>query len=33
VSHPLELSYNWRTPALFASIAAYICIGALARGG
>jgi hypothetical protein len=32
VAHPLELSYNWRTPALFASIAAVICIGALARG-
>jgi hypothetical protein len=30
--HPLELSYNWRTPALFASIAATICVGALARG-
>jgi hypothetical protein len=32
MAHPLELSYNWRTPALFASIAAVICIGALARG-
>ena len=30
--HPLELSYNWRTPALFASIAAVICVGALIRG-
>jgi hypothetical protein len=30
--HPLELSYNWRTPALFASVAAVICVGALARG-
>ena len=30
--HPLELSYNWRTPAIFASVAATICIGALARG-
>jgi hypothetical protein len=30
--HPLEQSYNWRTPATFASIAAVICIGALARG-
>src|SRR4029450_6547059 len=29
--HPLELSYNWRTPATFASIAAAICVGALAR--
>jgi hypothetical protein len=32
VPHPLELSYNWRTPALFASIAAVICVGALIRG-
>ena len=30
--HPLELSYNWRTPAFFASVAATICVGALARG-
>ena len=30
--HPLELSYNWRTPATFASIAAVICVGALIRG-
>jgi hypothetical protein len=30
--HPLELSYNWRTPAMFASIAAVICVGALIRG-
>jgi hypothetical protein len=29
--HPLELAYNWRTPATFASIAAVICVGALAR--
>ena len=29
--HPLELSYNWRTPATFASIAAAICVGVLAR--
>jgi hypothetical protein len=32
MAHPLELSYNWRTPALFASVAAAICVGALARG-
>jgi hypothetical protein len=32
MAHPLELSYNWRTPALFASIAATICVGALVRG-
>jgi hypothetical protein len=30
--HPLELSYNWRTPAFFASLAAAICTGILARG-
>jgi hypothetical protein len=30
--HPLELSYNWRTPAIFASVAAAICVSALARG-
>jgi hypothetical protein len=32
VPHPLELSYNWRTPTLFASIAAAICVGVLIRG-
>jgi hypothetical protein len=32
VPHPLEQSYNWRTPALFASIAALICVGVLVRG-
>jgi hypothetical protein len=31
--HPLEQSYNWRTPTTIASIAALICIGALTRGG
>ena len=30
--HPLEQSYNWRTPSTLASIAALICIAALARG-
>jgi len=30
--HPLEQSYNWRTPTTIASIAAVICIGALTRG-
>ena len=30
--HPLELSYNWRTPVMFASIAAPICVGVLIRG-
>jgi hypothetical protein len=30
--HPLELSYNWRTPVMFVSIAAVICVGALIRG-
>ena len=32
MAHPLELSYNWRTPAFFASVAAAICVGVLARG-
>jgi hypothetical protein len=32
MAHPLELSYNWRTPAFFASLAAAICVGVLARG-
>jgi hypothetical protein len=30
--HPLELSYNWRTPVMFVSIAAVICVGVLIRG-
>ena len=29
--HPLEHSYNWRTATVFASLAALICIGVLAR--
>ena len=32
VAHPLELSYNWRTPAFFATIGAFICAGAVIRG-
>jgi hypothetical protein len=31
MAHPLELSYNWRTPAFIASVATAICVGALAR--
>jgi hypothetical protein len=31
MAHPLELSYNWRTPVFFASVAAAICVGVLAR--
>jgi hypothetical protein len=31
MAHPLELSYNWRTPAFFASLAAAICVGVLTR--
>ena len=31
MAHPLELSYNWRTPSFIASVAAAICVGALAR--
>ena len=32
MAHPLELSYNWRAPAFFASLGAAICVGLLARG-
>jgi hypothetical protein len=32
VPHPLEQSYNWQTPALFATIAAAICVVVLVRG-
>jgi len=32
MAHPLELSYNWRTPALFATVGAFICAGAVIRG-
>jgi len=32
MAHPLELSYNWRTPALFATIGAFICLSVLLRG-
>jgi hypothetical protein len=32
VPHPLEQSYNWRTPAIFASLAALACIGLLIHG-
>jgi Ca2+/Na+ antiporter len=29
---PLELSYNWRTPAFFATVGAFICLSVLLRG-
>ena len=32
MAHPLELAYNWRTPALFASVGAVICVGLVLRG-
>ena len=32
MAHPLELAYNWRTPALFASVGAVICVGIVLRG-
>jgi len=32
VAHPLELSYNWRTPAVLATIGAFICVAAVVRG-
>jgi hypothetical protein len=31
MAHPLEPSYNWRTPAFFASLAAAICVSVLTR--
>ncbi len=31
MAHPLELSYNWRTPAVLASVGATISVGAVAR--
>ena len=31
MAHPLELSYNWRTPILFATVGAFICAAALVR--
>jgi hypothetical protein len=32
MAHQLELSYNWRTPALFATVGAFICLGVLIQG-
>lgn len=32
LGHPLELAYNWRTPALFASVGAVVCVGIVLRG-
>ena len=32
MAHPLELSYNWRTPAVFATVGAFICVGVVVRG-
>ncbi len=32
MAHPLELSYNWRTPVLFASLGAVVCLGVVVRG-
>ena len=32
MAHPLELSYNWRTPALFATVGAFVCVSVLIRG-
>lgn len=31
MAHPLELSYRWQTPVLFASVGAAVCVGAAAR--
>jgi hypothetical protein len=32
MAHPLELSYNWRAPAFFATVGAFICAGVVVRG-
>ena len=32
MAHPLELSYNWRTPVVFATVGAFICAAAVIRG-
>ena len=32
MAHPLELSYNWRTPAVFATVGAFFCVGIVVRG-
>jgi hypothetical protein len=32
VAHPLELSYNWRAPVVFATVGAFICVAAVVRG-
>ncbi len=32
MAHPLELAYNWRTPALFTSLGVVVCEGLLIRG-
>jgi Ca2+/Na+ antiporter len=32
MSHPLELSYNWRTPALFSTVGACVCLSVLIHG-
>lgn len=32
MAHPLELSYNWRTPLLFATLGAFVCLAVVIRG-
>lgn len=32
MAHPLEVSYHWRPPVLFASVGVVICVGVLIRG-
>lgn len=32
MAQPLPLSYNWRAPLVFASVALVVCLGILARG-
>lgn len=31
MAHPLELSYNWRTPFLFATVGVFVCLALVIR--
>jgi hypothetical protein len=32
MAHPLELAYNWRTPAFLATMGAFVCLSVLVHG-
>lgn len=32
MAHPLELSYNWRPPFMFATIGVFVCLALVIRG-